>query len=115
MLHRLNKTSLDVQRLFFSGWKENLVDGPFPLKFPDEAGSRFIPIKDPTQYATFKSQPPDATFKRPRTKLFCSHGITLTARKSKLRVCEQTENIKWLPVNEVSGQFFSGLVNVALI
>lgn len=111
MLHRLNKTSLDVQRLFFSGWKENLVDGPFPLKFPDEAGSRFIPIQDPTQYA----KPTILRYVQTATDeivLFTRNHLNRTKIKAP---CEQTENIKWLPVNEVSGQFFSGLVNVALI
>lgn len=57
MLRRLNETSLDIQRLYFSGWKENLINRPLALKFPGEVGSRFIPMRDPTQYATFKSQP----------------------------------------------------------
>ena len=120
MLRRLNKTSLDIQRFYFSGWKENLAGGPFPLKFPDEAGSRFLPIRDPTQYATLKSQPSDATFKRPRTNWKFVHLIVRFTRnhlnRTKIKVpCEQRENIKWFPVNEVSGQFFIGPVNVALI
>ena len=45
MLRRLNETSLDRQRLYFSGWKENLINRPLALKFPGEVGSRFIPIR----------------------------------------------------------------------
>ena len=46
MLRRLNEISLHIQRLDFSGWKENLENGPLALKFPGKAGSRFIPRRD---------------------------------------------------------------------